>query len=93
MQPPGTPLADMNEQSMDNRPFTLYVRQFGSDATVAQRLIDMIQGWEKAGRPSTEQLCLRVYPKDAAYTPSEGELAVDSRWNRLIVTWQETKAE
>ncbi len=90
MRSPGQPLpfTDPAHPYADGAPFRLYVRQFGADDSVVQRLMDVIKGWEEAGRPSTEQLYLRIYPKATGYIPGEDELVVDTQWNRFVVAWQ-----
>lgn len=89
MRPPGqpAPMADMDDLYADTSPFMLYVRQFGLDESLAQRLITLIQSWDKAGHPSSEELRVRVYPKGADYTSVEGEFVVEKQWTRLVLDW------
>jgi hypothetical protein len=68
-------------------PFPLFVRQFGSDESIAGRLITQIQAWDDAGRPSPEGMLIRAYPKDFEYSPSEGEFLVENRWTKLVLEW------
>jgi protein-L-isoaspartate(D-aspartate) O-methyltransferase len=89
MRPPGqpAPLADINELYAGETPFTLFVRQFGSDETLSQRLIELVNTWDDAGRPSNEELRIRAYPKDADYANSEGEFVYERQWTRFVLDW------
>jgi protein-L-isoaspartate(D-aspartate) O-methyltransferase len=93
MRPPGqsVPLVDINELFVSDSPFVLpfalFVRQFGPDESVAQRLIAQIQAWDTAGRPSPDGMHVRAYPKDFDYTPSEVEFVVEKPWTRLVLEW------
>ena len=68
-------------------PFGLYVRAFGPDESVAVRLVEGVRAWDRAGRPSTESLRVRVYPKNVDYAPAEGEYLVEKEWTRLVLDW------
>jgi protein-L-isoaspartate(D-aspartate) O-methyltransferase len=68
-------------------PDAVAVRRFGPDAGVVQRLIDHLQTWEVAGRPSTAGLRIRAYPRDVAYTPATGEVIIAKRDTQLVLDW------
>jgi hypothetical protein len=87
MRPPGqaVPLADVNKLAADRTPFSLYVRQFGADESLAQRLLARVRAWDAAGRPATDEMRVRAFPKDFAYAPVEGEFVVQKKWTRLVV--------
>jgi protein-L-isoaspartate(D-aspartate) O-methyltransferase len=95
MRSPGqsVPLVDIDElfapDSPFLQPFSLFVRQFGSDESIARRLITQIQAWDAAGRPSAEGMHIRVYPKGFEYTPSRGEFVIEKQWTRLVLEWPE----
>ncbi|MFN8491468.1 MAG: methyltransferase, FxLD system [Caldilineaceae bacterium] len=90
MRPPDQPVpwSDSNDPFASNIPFNLYVRQLGADDSAAQQLMGVIKSWQEAGRPSTEQLQIRVYPKLTGYTPMAGEFGVDTQWNRFVLEWK-----
>jgi hypothetical protein len=67
------------------QPFALFVRQFGSDESTAGRLLKGIQSWDAAGRPSSEGMQIRAYPKNLESIPSEGELVIEKQWTKLII--------
>jgi len=69
------------------RPFELFLRTFGPDDALADRIVDHIRAWDAAGRPSNEGLRIRAYPKDAGYRPADGDVVVDKRWSRLVLDW------
>jgi protein-L-isoaspartate(D-aspartate) O-methyltransferase len=90
MRPPGQPApqVDINELFASDSPFALFVRQFGPDESLAQRLIARIQAWDAAVRPSSDGVRIRAYAKDSSYVPSEGEFVVEKQWTRLVLDWQ-----
>jgi hypothetical protein len=69
------------------QPFELYVRQFGSDETIAQRLLAQIQAW-KAAISSTNEMHIRAYPKDFDYKLLENEILLEKPWTKLVIVWQ-----
>jgi len=69
------------------RPFELFLRTFGPDDALADRIVEHIRAWDAAGRPSKEGLRIRAYPKDAGYRPADGEVVVDKRWSKLVLDW------
>jgi hypothetical protein len=89
MRPPGHSLVllPVDKLFTGDQPFALFVRQFGSDDSVAQRLIAQIQAWDTAGHPSFEQMRIRAYPKDAEYMPSENEFVIEKQWTKLVIEW------
>jgi protein-L-isoaspartate(D-aspartate) O-methyltransferase len=89
MRPPDHPLLllPMDKLFTGDQPFALFVRQFGSDESIAQRLINHIQEWDMAGRPSMDRMSVRAYPKDAEYRPSEAEFLIEKPWTKLVIEW------
>jgi protein-L-isoaspartate(D-aspartate) O-methyltransferase len=88
MRPPDQPVPFVPiDQMFAPVPFFLYVRQFGSDDSVAQHFVAQIQAWDAASRPSFEQMRIRAYPKDAEYVPSENEFVIEKRWTKLVIEW------
>ncbi len=86
MRPPDSPLPwDCPEDSV---PFELFVKSFGSEDSLARRLIEQVRAWDAAGHPTSEGLSVKVYPKDHAYIPTEKEIIIDKRWTRLVVDWK-----
>ncbi len=66
---------------------TLRVRRFGPDEQLAERLIEHLSAWERAGRPSTTGLRIRAYPQEVPSAPSVGEIIMSKRWTRLVLDW------
>ena len=89
MRPPGqsVPLIDLNDPSASDTPFPLFVRQFGTDESLAQRLLAQVRAWDEAGRPSPTGLRIRAYQKDSDYVLSESEFVIEKKWTRLILDW------
>jgi hypothetical protein len=72
------------------QPFPLYIRQFGPDRSITERLAAQIRDWKAAGSPSSETMKIRVYRGDSDYQPSEGEMVVEKQWTKLVIEWPET---
>ncbi len=89
MRSPNEPvhLVPMEKLFSSDSPFALYVRQFGSDDSLGQRLIAQIQTWDAAGRPSFDTMRIQAYPKNVEYMSSEGEILIEKQWTKLIVEW------
>jgi hypothetical protein len=92
MRPPGhsVVLLPVDKLFSGDQPFALFVRQFGSDASIAQRLITQTRAWDAAGRPSSDEMHVRVYPKDREYGSAEGEFVIDKQWTKLVIEWPRT---
>jgi len=90
MRPPGqsATLVDYSELFASGPSFTLFVRQFGADEVLARRLVDHIQAWDAAGRPSTDGLRVRAYKRERDPVPrGEDGIVVEKRWTRLVLDW------
>lgn len=72
----------------DAPPFELFVKSFGSDDSLARRLIEQVKVWDAAGRPMSEGLSIKVYPKDHPYVPAAQQVVIQKRWTRLVVDWK-----
>jgi protein-L-isoaspartate(D-aspartate) O-methyltransferase len=92
MRPPDQPVRLVPRDKLfgPDSTFALFVRQFGTEDALAQRLIKQIQSWDAAGRPSFDTMRIRAYPKNAEYMPSEGEILIEKQWTKLIVEWPAT---
>ena len=71
----------------DPRPFTLWIRSFGRDSTLATRLSELVMDWQRAGRPSEQQLQIRAYPRGIKYTFAKGDIIVAKRWVHFVFKW------
>ena len=93
MRPPEQPVPVVafeklfTPDSPATQPFELYVRQFGSDETIAQRLLAQIQAW-KAAISSTNEMHIRAYPKDFDYKLLENEILLEKQWTKLVIVWR-----
>jgi protein-L-isoaspartate(D-aspartate) O-methyltransferase len=77
-----------SEQLDGSQTFELFVRSFGSGTELAERLIEQTRAWDAAGRPSSNGLRIRAYPKDTDYVPSTDEFVVRKRWTQLVLDWK-----
>ena len=74
--------------NIDAFAFELFVRSFGPDDTLTQRLIEQIRAWDAAGRPGEENLSIKVNPRDTNYTPVADEVVITNRWTKLAISWR-----
>jgi protein-L-isoaspartate(D-aspartate) O-methyltransferase len=88
MRPPDQPLPlfTMDKLAASDLPFALFIRQFGANDSITQRLITEIRAWNAAGRPVIEKI--RAYPRSSPYTPSKNEAMIERQWTKLILEWQ-----
>lgn len=89
MRPPGqiVPLVDIFH-SDDNGQFELYVRSFGPSTNARQHLLNTIQNWDQAGKPTSLSWKIRAIPAEAAYNPVDGEFLINKPWTKLIISYQ-----
>jgi hypothetical protein len=73
----------MDKLAASDLPFALFVRQFGANDSITQRLITEIQAWNAAGRPVIEKI--RAYPRNSQYIPSKNEVMIERQWTKLIL--------
>ncbi len=87
MRPPGEMPALDTAPHLDAAPFDLFVRSFGPDDSLAHHLMAQVTAWDTAGRPGTNRLRMKVYPKQVHYTPAPHELVIEKPWNWLVFDW------
>ncbi len=69
--------------------FDLFVRSYGEADHVAERLVEHIRAWDRAGRPSADRAQIRAYY--GAPSPLPGEVyTIVKRSCRLAATWPGT---
>ena len=94
MRTPGEPLSLIpfdkliGPDSPGNIPFPLFVRQFGTDDSAAQRLLTEIRAWKAAGSPSSNTMQIRAYRKASDYTAAENEIVLEKKWTKLVIEWK-----
>ncbi len=88
MRPPDQPLPlfTLDKLVASDLPFALFIRQFGANDSITQRLITEIQAWNAAGGPALEKI--RAYPRNSQYMPSKNEVMIERQWTKLIIQWQ-----
>lgn len=74
-----------------NVPFRLFIRQFGQDESIAQRLLKRIETWKLAGAPSSNDMQIRAYPKDSNYARGENQILLEKQWTKLVIEWKTSK--
>ena len=90
MRPPGqtAPLMDIMHPD-DNTPFELYVRNYGPGPNAAQRLLEFVQNWDRAGRLTSLQWHIRGIPAETEYQPADGEFLVNKPWTKLVIRYRQ----
>jgi protein-L-isoaspartate(D-aspartate) O-methyltransferase len=89
-QPGGAgPLVDVDSHDWytADTPFALYVRQFGRDESLVQRLVRAVRDWDRAGRPDSGGLRVRAFQPGSPVRPGPGVYVVDKKWTRLVLDW------
>ena len=88
MRPPDQPLPlfTLDKLVASDLPFALFIRQFGANDLLTQRLITEIRAWNATGRPALEKI--RAYPRNSQYLPSKNEVVIERQWTKLIIEWQ-----
>ena len=74
--------------SLDAAPFELYLRLYGPDDRLAERALDQLIAWDRAGRPSADHLHIRAYPRECSYTATPDETVIEKGSNQLVMSWQ-----
>jgi protein-L-isoaspartate(D-aspartate) O-methyltransferase len=91
MSPPGqvAPLVDvMKPGDKFDTTFELYVRNFGPGANAAQRMLEYVQDWDRAGKPSSLRWHIRAIPAEIEYNVTDGECLVNKSWTKLVISYQ-----
>ena len=68
--------------------FSLHVRTYGPDESLAARLIEEAAAWDQAGRPGVDTLRVRAYGASAAIATAPGEVRIDGQLSTIVVGWE-----
>jgi protein-L-isoaspartate(D-aspartate) O-methyltransferase len=68
--------------------FTLHVRGYGPDKTVAERLLRHLHTWDAAGRPWNEGTSVVALPVNEAPDWSSADMWLTRRWHHLGIRWK-----
>jgi hypothetical protein len=61
----------------------------GADA-LAEVALNIVQDWDRRGRPLDAAAEIRAYPRSRAMeTPDDDEVVLDQRWTRFVLTWRD----
>lgn len=85
-RPPDRPRPESGVGGADR--FELWLRSFGSDDSLEERLSAHIGAWDAAGRPSPEALRIVAYPREAVVQPAGGEVVIENPHSRLVLRWE-----
>ena len=68
--------------------FEVVVRGYGTQgAGLAAHLADRVLAWQELGRPRSSDLSVTAYPQGADVAPQPGQIILDRRHTRLVLTW------
>lgn len=67
-------------------PVPLSIVAFGEAAALVARMQGHLAAWDRAGRPKTEALQIRVYPKPNQGLENVAGSIVDKRWTTLVIS-------
>jgi hypothetical protein len=68
----------------DVMPFRIFIRCFGSDTALANRLASLVTSWHKVGRPTEQNLFVRAYPAAKEYKAGANDIVIKKRWMQFI---------
>lgn len=74
---------------MNPQPFRLWLRVYGSDDSLGERVAASLRLWDAAGRRGGESLRLRAYPVRQPVEPAPNEFVIPKRWTTLVAAWPE----
>jgi protein-L-isoaspartate(D-aspartate) O-methyltransferase len=86
MRDPSAPLPA--DDTAEVIPFRIFIRSFGSDTTVANRLSSLVMSWHMAGRPTEHNLSIRAYPTTKEYTAQTNDIIIKKRWTQFVCSWK-----
>ncbi len=85
---------DSGNQQGHMQPFGLTLRTIGTSRELTGHLIREVITWDAAGQPfqwgpqgTMEHMRIRVYPRDALYTPVGSEFVVDRPGSRFVFSY------
>jgi protein-L-isoaspartate(D-aspartate) O-methyltransferase len=81
------PLMDIMRPD-DNTPFELYIRNLGTGTKAGQCLLEYIQNWDQARRPTSLSWRIRAIPAETEYQAMDSEFLVNKPWTKLIISYQ-----
>ncbi|MBV9230901.1 MAG: hypothetical protein JOZ18_16445, partial [Chloroflexi bacterium] len=85
MRDPALPPA--TDEVSNALPFRLFVRSFGTDNALTQRLQEQVIAWDASGRPGERNLHIRAYPHDTNLTVQERDITLSKRWTQFVFSW------
>jgi protein-L-isoaspartate(D-aspartate) O-methyltransferase len=84
-RPPGQPLPW--HKPPENKAFELYLCVYGAGETAAHRLLQQLHAWDQAGRPSGQNISIRVQSLGESYVPQANEVVLKKRWTQMVINW------
>jgi protein-L-isoaspartate(D-aspartate) O-methyltransferase len=86
MRDPAVPIP--TDDISDVIPFRIFIRCFGPDTTVANRLASLVMSWHMAGRPTEHNLFIRAYPTAKEYKAGANDIIIKKRWIQFVCSWK-----
>lgn len=73
-------------------PSALFIRTFGPDETLAERMQELLLTWETAGRPDERRLSIKAYPIENVNNFSERCCVVSKRATQFVCRWHDASS-
>jgi hypothetical protein len=67
-------------------PVALSIVAFGAEPALIGRMRGLLAAWDAAGRPKTQSLRIRAYPKPVRNPKLLAGWIVDKRWTTLVIS-------
>jgi hypothetical protein len=83
---PGLALLAWSDPSV--RDGQLSVLAPGGSQPLAREVARLVQAWVVAGRPTDAEAEVRAYPRASDHSLAAGEVAIDQRWTRFVISWR-----
>ena len=84
-----SPFIEMSDDDSFDVKANLFVKQYGQDDALSEKVIDLIIAWEQSGRPQLDSMQIRVYPKSVRIDPQEDEFVFEKPWTNWIIKWDQ----
>ncbi|GAC1322541.1 MAG: hypothetical protein NVSMB22_09390 [Chloroflexota bacterium] len=73
--------------TMSSSSYKLFIRSFGNDDGLGNRLREHVAAWDAAGRPTSDRLHVDVYRKGAAPQAGATEMLLSNPWTDIVLRW------
>ena len=68
--------------------YDVLARLYGEAGALADRLAALVRSWDAVGRPGTQRLRIRAYPRGLELSAAGGEFVIEKPRSRLVLDWK-----